>query len=122
MPEDIDEISVKMSLTTEDFVKDVDKAIEAALHRAEDFEQRVTELHNALKQLSEGAEVVFRAAATGEELDQVAERLVRTGEIADKTVQQLVAEAEAASVLLDEITQQTLDSFMEMADAAGILI
>ena len=122
MPEDIDEISVKMSLTTEDFVKDVDKAITEAIRKAENFEQRISELHSALKQLGEGAEVVFSAAATGESLDQVAERLIRTGEIANKTAEQLVAEAEAATALIDEISQQTVDNIVEIAEAAGVVI
>ena len=116
---EIDEISVKMSLTTEDFAKKVDDAITDALARAEDFEDRVRGLADSLRSLSEGAEVVFQETRGEETFEEIAERLIETGEVANKTVEQLVGEAEAVEAILTEVSQAYVENVRIMVEAAG---
>ncbi|KKM86840.1 hypothetical protein LCGC14_1274900, partial [marine sediment metagenome] len=117
MPE-IDEISVKMSLTTEDFVKEVDKAITDSLHRAEEFEARIGELGDAMRTLGQGAGLDFLDKAGKASIQDISDSFEAFAEFTTR----LEKDERAFRDILTVISDEFITNITGMAEAAGTII
>ena len=117
MPE-IDEISVKMSLTTENFVRDVEKAIGDSILLAEEFEDRVEQLAKSLTELAKGAGFAgldIRADATFGELEE--DLKITAG-----FLEEFQANAKGFGEVINAISDEFEARISQMAESLGLIL